>query len=324
MSQKLYRHVLIDAWAVTWRHPGLWIFGAFALFMGQSQFFYSLAGLFEATTWGTRLAGAIGSGRQWLIPIISPSSWTQVLFGVLLAAAVFAVMLLFVFMIIQAQGAIMSAGDYIFRKRLYSFSAAWHTALEHFWGLVGIIVLKIIAALVISLGTVGLGVLINFVAPNSWWPKVIFVIGFVILALLDILVTFVALYSTCFLVLEKQKLGPAIKLATQLFAKHWLASLEIGIIFLVLNVVALIIAKFVFAILFVPLFYFAALVKFATGFLAPVVIINLTILIAAVWWIMAIYTTWFFMAVVALFDHMTGDTVVSKTIRFVRSLVARE
>lgn len=322
MSQKLYRHVLRDAWTVTWRHPALWIFGAFAIFMGQSQFFYSLGGLFQMTSFGRSAAGLASQSREWFLPVVSPNSWAQVAIGLLVSILIIAIAGLFSFMVIQSQGAVMAAGDYIFRKRLYSFKASWHAALEHFWAILGVMVVKLVAAMVIFMGIFGIQELIARL-PDSWLAKGLFILGFVVLALLDILITFVALYTTCYIVLEKQRFGSALQHAVNLFAKHWLASIEIGVIFLVANILMAIVIQLVFAILFVPLFYFAVLMKVATGLVAPIAVVNILVLFGAVWVVASIYTTWFYMAVVVLFDHMVSDTPVSKIIRFVRSIVSR-
>ncbi|MCX6781040.1 MAG: hypothetical protein NT003_02910 [Candidatus Magasanikbacteria bacterium] len=323
MSQTLYRHVLRDAWSVTWRHPALWIFGAFALFMGQSQFFYSLGGLFHITSLGTTAAYAAAYGQQWYVPLISPNSWVQVVVGALLAALCVGFIGFFTFMVIQSQGAIMAAGDYIFRKRLYSFKASWHAAIEHFWSLTCVLFLKFLATIVIAFGLYGIQDAVTRL-PDVWWPKVLFVGGFVVFALLDIFITYISLFATCFIVLEKQGFKSAIKHGTTLFIRHWLASIEIGVIFLIANVIMGIVAKLVFAILFVPLFYFAVLMKVSTGLTEPIAALNIGILFAAVWFVVSIYTTWFYMSVVILFDHMRGDSPDSKIMRFFGSIGSRD
>jgi hypothetical protein len=99
MSQKIYRHVLRDAWNVTWRHPALWIFGGFAIFMGQSQFFYSLGGLFEITSLGTSAAGVVSQSKEWFLPIVSPNSWVQVAIGLLISVACIAAAGIFAFLV---------------------------------------------------------------------------------------------------------------------------------------------------------------------------------------------------------------------------------
>lgn len=322
MSQKIYRHVLRDAWNVTWRHPALWIFGGFAIFMGQSQFFYSLGGLFEITSLGTSAAGVVSQSKEWFLPVVSPNSWVQVAIGLLISVACIAAAGIFAFLVVQSQGAIMAAGDYIFRKRLYSFKASWHAALEHFWSIIGVLGVKVVTAIIIALGIFGIQELVTRM-PDAWWPKVLFIVGFVALALLDIMVTFIALYATCYIVLEKQRFVAGVKHAITLFTRHWLASIEMGVIFLIANILMAIAARFVFALLFVPLVYFAALMKVATGLVAPIAVINLTILFGAVWLVAAIYTTWFYMSVVILFDHMISDSPVSKVLRFIKSMVTR-
>ncbi len=322
MSQKLYRHVLRDAWSVTWRHPALWIFGAFALFMGQSQFFYSLAGLFKLTALSTSIAASATAPNQWFIQTIAPSSFAQAFTGFVYAGIAILFLLIFVFVVIQSQGAIMAAGDHIFRKKLYSFKASWHASLEHFWGIVGVLLVKIIAATAVSAGIIWIGYIVNS-WPNAWWPRIVFIGGFVVLALLDILITFISLYATCFVVLEKQRVRVALTNATRLFLKHWLASIEIGVIFLICNVVATTLSYFIFIVLLVPLVYIAGIVHAVTGLTAPVLFMTLGILVAALWFIMAVYTTWFFMSIVILFDHMLNDSPVSKVVRFLHSLISR-
>lgn len=290
--------------------------------MGQSQFFYSLAGLFKLTSLSTSIAQSATAPRQWYVPLIAPGSGVQVLVGLVYAFITIVLLIAFVFMVIQSQGAIMAAGDYIFRKKLYSFKAAWTASLHHFWGIVGVLVLKVIAATVVSAGVLWIGYIVNR-WPDAWWPRVVFVLGFIVLALLDILITFIALYATCFVVLEKQGIRLAITNATRLFAKHWLASVEIGVIFLVCNVIATTLAYVVFMVLLVPLIYFTGLVHAVTGLTAPAVFMTLIILVGAMWFIMGVYTTWFFMSVVILFDHMLNDSPVSKVVRFLQSLVSR-
>lgn len=322
MAQKIYRHILRDAWSVTWRHPALWVLGAFAFFMGQTQFFYSLAGLFKITSLGFDVANVSATGRSWFFPSFTPTSWGQIVEGALLAALLYLGLVVFVFLIIQAQGALVAAGEFIFRKRIYSFKAAWIAAYQHFWSLFGVLVVKGVTAIIVSGGVTWIRHLVE-ANPTPWWPKVIFVLGFALLAILDIAITFIALYATCYVVLEKMKMRTALAAAVQLFAKHWLASLEIGVIFLVLNTLFVFASKIIFAALWAPLLYFAVLVKLSTGLLGPAVMINLTVLFLAGWIVMAIYTTWFFMSVVGLFDHMTGDSPVSKILRFFSTLTRR-
>ncbi len=322
MAQKIYRHILRDAWSVTWRHPALWVLGAFAFFMGQTQFFYSLAGLFKITSVGLDMAHVNATGQSWFFPSFVAASGWDIFGGIISAALLGILMILFFFLVIQAQGALVAAGEFIFRKRIYSFKAAWIAAFQHFWAILGILVVKGISALIVTGGVSAIRYMVE-AFPFAWWPKVIFVLGFALLAVFDICITFIALYATCYIVLEKMKLRKALACATNLFAKHWLASLEIGVIFLVLNTVFLIVSKLVFAVLWAPLFYFAILVKLTTGLFAPAVIVNLAVLFIACWVVMAIYTTWFFMSVVALFDHMVADSPVSKVIRFLGSFARR-
>ncbi len=322
MPQTLYRHVLRDAWSATWRHPALWIFGAFALFMGQSQFFYALGGLFQLSTLTGTLATSAAGGKTLLLPYLSPNSFAQVGAGIGFAALVVVALILFLFMAIQSQGAIMAAGDLIFRKRDFSFKASWHAALEHFWALVGILLIKILVAAAVSFGVASLQYLV-VQDSGVWWPKVLFVFGFVLFALIDIVITFVALFATCYVVLEKEKLYGGLYRAIRLFRQHWLASLEIGVIFLVCNLLATILTKTVIGVLFVPLVYFAALIQAASGVIAPALMLVLGILFFSAWFIMAIYNTWFFMSIVVLFDEMQRDAPVSKVMRFLKSLFSR-
>lgn len=322
MSQQIYRHILRDAWSATWRHPGLWFLGAFALFFGQSQFFYSLFGLMQVSAWGAEATSFFANTRHWYIPLLVADSKIQILVGLGLAALSILALVIFVFLVIQSQGALLAAGGHIFRQRAYSWKSAWHDALAHFWSLTGLLIIKFVTTLI---GIVLMNLVLYLVVahPAAVWAKIIYVIGFAILALIDILITFVALYASCFLVLEKDRFLVAIKRAYNLFVRHWLASLEIGVIFLLCNVLLQCLVKLVVTALFIPLLYFAAIVQAVTGTITQAVGISLIIMLLAAWIMSAIYSTWFFLSVVCLFDRMQSDTVVSKTIRFLRGIFTR-
>ncbi len=323
MSQTLYRHILRDAWTVTWRHPMLWLFGAFALFLGQSQLLYSLHGLLTVTRVGVDAAITSATVPQWHLTVFSPNSGIQLAAGIGMSLLMVLLLALFVFLVIACQGAVVAAGDHIFRKQQYSLSAIWHDALHHFWSITGVLVIKALGVFVVSALLLWLRYFVD-VNPEVWWPQLLFVVGFAVVAIFDVWLTFSILFATCYVVLEKQPLFVAVQSGFALFRRHWLASLEIGILFLVFNMVVVTAAEILTQALFIPLFWFAHIMQLATGYVAPLVRVNLVTLYFFGWFLFAVYTTWFFMCVVVLFDHMQHNGPVSKVLRFLRGLVQRE
>lgn len=321
MSQKIYRHVLKNAWAITWRYPMLWLFGAFALFLQQSQFFYSLGGVFKITALGARITEMLATQGAWFVPALLPRSLGSLVFGIAIGIIIVAFLCAAIFLAIQSQGTLLAAGDHIFRHKKYLWRMAWYDALEHFWPLTGIFAIKVAAtALFMIIMTMVREAVLDQAA---WWPVALYVIVFAMVAIADVVISFTALYAACYVVLEKESFLDSWSAAARLFARHWLASLEIGAIFLVLNSFLGIIIGFVVAILYIPLFYYTALFNAIVGFVAPAVVISLCILFIAAWFLSAVYTAWFMMSLVVLFDHMTQSSLTSKVVRWLRGLTQR-
>jgi hypothetical protein len=69
---------------------------------------------------------------------------------------------------------------------------------------------------------------------------------------MGMILSFLLVYAVGYVVVENQKLIPALRNAWRMFTDHWFVSLEIGFIMIVLNVLALALVIFGLYVFFLP------------------------------------------------------------------------
>ena len=255
MHEPLYRQALDKSWHLLWEHKKIWIFGLFATFLGQ----LGLADLFAkvslvasnapVVSWwltlpkvllvGTPVAGGLVLSLESVIWLIS------------LILLLLGLGLLGIFLAVVSHGALIRiSADYAKHKNLPSLSRAWQSGVEYFWPLFFLQVIKkiVLCLLACAVGYATLNVLLGL----SVWSLILFLLVFILAAVVGMVVSFLTVYAAGYLVVENYPWRRAVAGAWKLFLGHWLVSVEVGLVVLILNLVAALIALASFLVFFLP------------------------------------------------------------------------
>lgn len=256
MSSPLYRQALSHSWRLAWQHKSLWVFGMFAAFLGQMGFLELVSR--TSLTAATKLSPLGFAGSVWEILkafVTADVEWQMPLdawawLGWLVVAVV-GIALLLLFVAIVSQGALIEATAFSVRKKnLPDAGRCWHAGVSHFWKLLAINFARwlIFCGLVLAVSVAALNVFLN----GGTGDMVLFILLFVLATAVGMVLSFMVVYSAAYVVVEEKKLGKAIEHAWQLFLDHWLVSIEVGLIVLLLNIVVGAIVLFGFMLTFLP------------------------------------------------------------------------
>lgn len=254
MHQPLYRQALHDAWELAWHHKLLWVYGLFAAFLGQ-------LGLTELLTKVGLASSTYALYPAWLkAPSLLFDSSVSVLVRLpleewtwffCLLFILFGFFLLLVFVSVSSQGALIrAAAQHAKKKKLPSISDAWASGVKHFWRLFFINLFKK-GLLILLAVVVGWGALNAVNLPGNL-DVLLFVILFLLCMVAGLVLSFLALYAGGYVVVEEYPLFKSIKSAWELFLSHWLVSIEVSLLVLLLNVMMGIFVLAIFVLLFLP------------------------------------------------------------------------
>lgn len=237
-----------------WSHKFLWPVGFFAAFLGQ----LGLVDLFSQTVASDRFFfsapfAALFPARIQSGTIIAPehlgvSGWTWL---IMLLVMVIACGIVGIYLSVVSQGTLIhAAAASTTRKSLPPVGKSWHAGVRHFWRLLFLNVLRKGIFCVVAL-FIGWGTLNMLVEPSSW-DMLLFFLIFILAALFGMVVSFYTMYAAGYVVVEEYVFINALRSAWRLFTAHWLVSLEVGLILLVLNLLLGVLAVVLMIILFIP------------------------------------------------------------------------
>lgn len=317
MSQPLYREILRQAWRLTWHQRLLWVLGLFSAVLVSGGAFDVLVRniswslqpdfSFMSMTWGGWSLGLTAS--LWLIAL-----------GLLLAGL--AAFVVFV-MVRSFISLILGTGEYKVGAKL-DLEKLWHAGHGHFWSVLGTIILA--KVLIMFLG--GLTLLPLFLLVLGKWnlfSSIIYPPLFLIGVVAGAVVSFLMIFVSAFLVLEKYDWNKAVAAAWRLFLRNWLVSLEMAlVIFAVYFLVGLILAVGALIII-IPV---VAVVIFARFIMLPglgsvAVFVGSLLAVCIVLLAAGFLSTFHVGSWVLLVERMKKETAVSKLVRLVEHVKSK-
>ncbi len=239
MKEPTYRQALSHGWNIFWNHKLLWLFGFFAAFLGQMGLLDIITQLNLAPTQYTAYDSILN------MPEILHFLWNSLLafhldaggilwtvwLGIFFAGA--AALLLFVSITAQG-GLIQGIGQSLGRKKHIDVSKAWRAGTGHFWRLLLLHVCKKTAIFLVMVVT-GLAAY-NYGIGGEWLDAALFYATLFVAVLVGIVTSFLLIYAAGYIVIEEYSFGKSLKAAWKLFYDHWLVSLEIATIMVIINV----------------------------------------------------------------------------------------
>ncbi|MFA5937254.1 MAG: hypothetical protein WC822_05275 [Candidatus Paceibacterota bacterium] len=297
MKEPFYRQTLSFGWRFAWKHKFLWIYGLFAAALGQMGAFDILSkvtGAVMRTAGGVRPfsplwhSGWAGRGALWGGLWSVGPMWVWLLWMMVVCLGFLA---LFTVVAVVSQGALIHAAAQAKNGRAIAMdSREWHAGVSHFWRLFFLQAAKkfIIMALAAIVGWSAYAA-IALATPAS---LLLFLLLFLVAMAVGLFLSFFVIYAAGYIVVEEYDLGEALAAAWRLTASHWLVSLEIGMIFFVLNILLALAAVVGIVLLLVPaalLWFVAILLGNQVLFGAVVGLLGLSF-VAVVMWMGSVFT----------------------------------
>lgn len=307
----VHRHILKDAWRITWKNKWLWVLGFFAAFWGNAGIFRMFNSLIDsfARTRGAELGfwqkvQAVSSFDVW------PSPWALVIFIFTVAVLGFVV-----WVTTASRGGLVQVVSDFEKEGKASGWQALRSGTEKFWP---VFALSLLAKIISGLLLVGLAALIwQFNAGSVGWLFPLYLIGFVLLAALLILISFIVVYAVAYAVIDKLNFIKSLNNAINLFVKNWLISLEMALIIYVISFLlglGLVVAGMILAMPLLLILVILIFLGLPTAFWAvaiPGIIVFVLLFLAAG----AGFTTFELSVWVLLFKRLTQGGALAKLVR---------
>lgn len=315
-SSSLYRDVIWRALVITWRHPLLWIFGFFTTFLGLGGIYQMIIGksinsglLFGQLTGQTQiisLSGLLVSSNLGQINI----SNLLLLFGAIFL--ILALLVFFIYLSISSFGALIFSASAIDKKKPLRFWKNFSQGRAHFWRLLAInLIGKILIFAFLAL--VG-GLISLIIINNSISRALLYFFAFLILVAASLIISFLTIYGSSFVVLKSRKLIESVESAWELFKENWVVSIEAAAIMFLLNLLAQAVIFAALIVFSLPYLLMLLLIFSASVTTAPVIILALWITTSIIIMIVAgsFFSTLQIVVWTLLFDKMVKGGVMSK------------
>ncbi len=251
MHETNYRQALYHGWTFVVRHKFLWLFGVAATFLGQFGILDLLVKSFASLDSRgdlTRLMMLRDKIYDFRLFFDLPPS--RILLIIFLIALIAFVLFLLIFVAISAQGALIEASAEMTRKKKsIDMSRIWHVGTGHFWRLLAVNIIRRLVIFVLSIGASIMAIM--YVGQSPLSNLLFLLVVFIILSITTI-ISFIMIYAGGYIVVDEERLFPAIRKAWHLFMEHKLVSLEVAGIMILLNLLLVAVVIIGFLIVFFP------------------------------------------------------------------------
>ncbi len=324
---QVYRPIFKKAWEITKQNRFLWVFGLFAALAGNGGIYEILVKGFgrivsegEATllvskwAWFTEF---LSFPRLEDIYVRSPLfvSLLWVLFFVILAALAF-----LIWVIVSSRGALISSVKKIASKKKTGLRDGWTDGKKYFWPVLSLNLLaKALTFGLLVLITVPAMIFLTGGNVNVGLNLFLYILAFVVFTSLALFVSFMAVYATCFVVMEGKSFIESIRLSWKMFIKNWLISIEMALLLFAITIGAGIGITLFTLLYMIPV----ALLLFAFSYLELTIGFWLIAFLATLGWFLAIFfagailSTFQFSSWSLLFIEINKKKIWSKLLRFV-------
>lgn len=315
-----YRRILSDAWKIAWSHKHLWVFGFFATLIGFGAVTEVFFNSYERTAAALPMAAASGSALA-LIPglstikaVISFSPYPAL--SLLIFLAVFAlIVVIFAWITLVSVGALISGTRKISRGGEPVFGDSVKAGAEKFWRLLGV---NVIAKVVILLALIMTGANLYTLMRDQTFVSGMFYVGsFIVFTAVSFVASLGAVYGSINVMLKDDRIEKSVNGAMTLIAEHWLVSLEMAVLLLIVSLAAGVAAALGALILAVPIIFFlvvAAVFK-ATAAAYGLMTLTAVMLLVLVVCLGSFLTTFQTAAWTLLWNELEGRKPSSKLIR---------
>lgn len=238
MSHINYIDILKRSWKITWNNKHLWWFGLFITLASGGSFNYRGFGSNEQSK---------NLGEQ--IMAFTGQHLAIVLFAGLALLIIF--IILGVLSIIS-RGALIRSAHKITEGTPITFKAGFAFGKKYFWRIFAIsVVLSLIALLIIFV--MAIPIVFLFISHSNVLGAILTLLGIILFIPLMILLAYLRIFGTLYVVLGDLAIQPALENAYALFRKNIISSIVMSLVFLITGIIfcfALLIALIPLALIF--------------------------------------------------------------------------
>ncbi|HUT22601.1 MAG TPA: hypothetical protein VMX18_04400 [Candidatus Bipolaricaulota bacterium] len=292
----LYRIILRRAWQISWKRKWLWFLGFFAAFLSNETIYESIISGFNSRFSGQSFSlltkNFFGQGIFDIFNVSFLKTWwtsgaTGFTYLLLLTVAFVSLLLFFIFISVISQAGLIKAAIASDVKQPYGLKRALRDGIDHFWPVLGLnIVTKGALFGILAVIAYGVSLLIKVCSINAI-DYILTALFVLILVFGSLLIYYLTIYGTAFIVLRGKKIFSSIKLSWSLFFNNFLINLEMALI-LFCSVVILSI------LLIAALFILSAPLILLTLLLGVAAAAKGVIVIAALWVVLVVLMVFFF------------------------------
>lgn len=324
----LYRNILKQAIAVSWKNKYLWFFGLFAaLFIDNSGFELFLqassgqpSGFIESWNQFTQtgifsLQGIANAGTAFINDPVT------VVFALIFFLLLMALLVFLIWLAVVSQVAIVNNSASITANKKTDFKDGVMAGASNFWPALGLNVLIFLVMVLPILGEV--------LSLDNFINKALYLIIFIVSLVLILALSFIIKFAIAYLVIKKKDFGESLRSGWYLFKENWLISIEMSIILFAITLVAFLGIKFVLIpLLSVVVLFLAVLIygilSFSTGlalfFFWTIYILGLALSLLIIVLFGAFISTFQISSWTKLFIELVGKGGQSKIMRIVESM----
>ena len=252
--EPLYRVILKKGWEITRKYKFLWIFGIFALWLGNGgeiQIFFRTLYFIRDTT-STSFFRALVNNFFFLNFFKNAVGFNAIIVGILFTLISLVILLIIVWIIIISQTAIINATHSIFKKKnKISFKSVFQSSQPYFLPVLGLNLVSrvLIGGLVFLLL---LPILIIVLNTGSKFTMLLSILIWVIFLPIAAIISFIMKYAINFVIIKKEKFWSSISKAWYLFKTNWLISIEMTLALLIINFLVGIVVIFITIVILGP------------------------------------------------------------------------
>ncbi len=319
MNTPLYRQAFSHSWHLAWRQPSLWPLGLFSAALGQM-------GLVDVLTQGWFTARGFRPGRGWFqlfefvrsgfrMDALPPGSSGWVAFLLVVFAGI---ALMFLVVSVISQGALVDVTAHMQKRKQNPHAGhSWHVGVRRFWSVFLVHLFKKLSLIILGIltGSVALSVLLQ-----TGMPAWVFLLVFLCTSVLGIMISFLAIYTVCYAVVEEMSFFQAVRSAWILFVEHWLVSIEVGLTIFALNIGIVCVLVTGLFVALVPAFlsYFFALVFSSGGLFSFGIAVSATLFLVFFFFIASVFSVFVTSVWTYLFMHMHKTGIKSHILHWLR------
>ncbi len=322
MKEPTYRQTLGYAWEAVWHNKILWVFGLLSVFLGQLGFSDIFGKIWSVLDTSSLAGENIGILSTFHVSI--PVGVWNILGIFWLAIICISIAVMVVFLAVTSQGALISyAADWFKTRKHKEIDKSWHNGVEHFWN---ILLINLVRQVVLF------GLLVGFVfvakyffSSQSWLQGLLFALASVLALFVSLFLSVFSVYTLCYVVLDGKGLVVSIKKAWTLLHNHFLVSLEVGVVLMLLNLllVAVIIGGSFFAFLPTAFIWVAAGISNSVSLAVVGLIFGIFLVLLFIVLVAGLFNAFTTSAWVFLFIKMHKEGISSRLVHYAKHMFSR-